>query len=68
MLKVSASVYGVLNKTLFLFLLQLLKRPEYFSKFGKIHKIVVNNSTNYAGPQVRHIISFQFYSDEFQYV
>ncbi|XP_068725103.1 CCR4-NOT transcription complex subunit 4-like isoform X1 [Montipora capricornis] len=30
---------------------ELLKRPEYFSKFGKIHKIVVNNSTNYAGPQ-----------------
>ena len=34
--------------------MQLLKRPEYFSKFGKIHKIVVNNSTNYAGPQVRY--------------
>lgn len=30
---------------------ELLKRPEYFSKFGKIHKIVVNSSTNYAGPQ-----------------
>ncbi|KAJ7312808.1 CCR4-NOT transcription complex subunit 4, partial [Desmophyllum pertusum] len=30
---------------------ELLKRQEYFSKFGKIHKIVVNNSTNYAGPQ-----------------
>ena len=36
----------------FVFSFQLLKRPEYFSKFGKIHKIVVNNSTNYAGPQV----------------
>jgi len=36
---------------------ELLKRPEYFSKFGKIHKIVVNNSTNYAGPQVRYNIT-----------
>ncbi|XP_032238622.1 arginine-glutamic acid dipeptide repeats protein isoform X2 [Nematostella vectensis] len=30
---------------------ELLKKPEYFGKFGKIHKIVINNSTNYAGPQ-----------------
>ena len=37
----------------FVSLQKLLKRPEYFSKFGKIHKIVVNSSTNYAGPQVR---------------
>ena len=35
-----------------IWLQQLLKRPEYFSKFGKVIKIVVNNSTNYAGPQV----------------
>lgn len=32
---------------------QVLKRPEYFGKFGKIHKVVINNSTSYAGSQVR---------------
>lgn len=38
----------------FLFLcLQVLKRPEYFGRFGKIHKVVINNSTSYAGSQVR---------------
>ncbi|CAM9472535.1 unnamed protein product [Lampetra fluviatilis] len=30
---------------------EVLKRPEYFGKFGKIHKVVVNNSTSYAGSQ-----------------
>lgn len=34
------------------FRLQVLKRPEYFGKFGKIHKVVINNSTSYAGSQV----------------
>ncbi|XP_030879223.1 CCR4-NOT transcription complex subunit 4-like, partial [Leptonychotes weddellii] len=29
----------------------VLKRPEYFGKFGKIHKVVINNSTSYAGSQ-----------------
>lgn len=33
-------------------ILQVLKRPEYFGKFGKIHKVVINNSTSYAGSQV----------------
>ena len=28
---------------------ETLKRPEYFGRFGKIHKCVVNNNTNYAG-------------------
>ena len=46
--------------------LQLLKRPEYFSKFGKIHKIVVNNSTNYAGPQVSQLHSETCKCDQFQ--
>uniref|UniRef100_A0A3B3TH42 CCR4-NOT transcription complex subunit 4 n=1 Tax=Paramormyrops kingsleyae TaxID=1676925 RepID=A0A3B3TH42_9TELE len=31
--------------------LEVLKRPEYFGKFGKIHKVVINNSTSYAGSQ-----------------
>ncbi len=38
--------------------LQVLKRPEYFGKFGKIHKVVINSSTSYAGSQV----SFVFFS------
>lgn len=29
----------------------LLKRHEYFGKFGKIHKVVINQSTSYAGSQ-----------------
>ncbi|CAG08675.1 unnamed protein product [Tetraodon nigroviridis] len=30
---------------------EVLKRPEYFGRFGKIHKVVINNSTSYAGSQ-----------------
>lgn len=44
--------------TLILFFLhcpQVLKRPEYFGRFGKIHKVVINNSTSYAGSQVREV-------------
>ncbi|XP_017886392.1 CCR4-NOT transcription complex subunit 4 isoform X6 [Ceratina calcarata] len=29
----------------------MLKRHEYFGKFGKIHKVVINQSTSYAGSQ-----------------
>ncbi|KAL2715288.1 myb-like protein I isoform X1 [Vespula squamosa] len=29
----------------------VLKRHEYFGKFGKIHKVVINQSTSYAGSQ-----------------
>ena len=29
----------------------VLKKPEYFGKFGKIHKVVINTSTAYAGNQ-----------------
>lgn len=35
------------------FVPQVLKRLEYFGKFGKIHKVVINNSTSYAGSQVK---------------
>ncbi|CAG9861293.1 unnamed protein product [Phyllotreta striolata] len=30
---------------------EVLKRHEYFGKFGKIHKVVINQSTAYAGSQ-----------------
>lgn len=30
---------------------ETLKKHEYFGKFGKIHKIVINQSTSYAGVQ-----------------
>jgi len=32
---------------------QVLKRHEYFGKLGKIHKVVINHSTQYAGSQVQ---------------
>ncbi|CAL1535370.1 unnamed protein product [Lymnaea stagnalis] len=31
---------------------EVLKKHEYFGKFGKIHKVVINQSTSYAGSQV----------------
>lgn len=30
---------------------EVLKRHEYFGKFGRIHKVVINQSTTYAGSQ-----------------
>lgn len=39
---------------------EVLKRNEYFGRFGKIHKVVINQSTSYVGSQVNkasHIIS-----------
>ena len=30
---------------------EILKKPEYFGRFGKIHKVVINTSTTYAGNQ-----------------
>lgn len=30
---------------------EILKKSEYFGKFGKIHKVVINHSTSYAGNQ-----------------
>lgn len=32
-------------------MLQILKKHEYFGKYGKIHKVVINPSTTYAGVQ-----------------
>ena len=29
------------------------KKPDYFGKFGKIHKVVINHSTQYAGSQLQ---------------
>ena len=31
---------------------EVLRKPEYFGKFGKILKVVVNQSPSYAGSQV----------------
>lgn len=31
---------------------EVLKKHEYFGKFGKTHKVVINQSTSYAGSQV----------------
>jgi len=31
---------------------EILRRHEYFGKFGKIHKVVINQSTSYIGSQV----------------
>ena len=33
---------------------EVLKKHEYFGKYGKIHKVVINQSTSYAGAQVRN--------------
>lgn len=30
---------------------EILKKHEYFGKFGKIHKVVINQSSSYAGTQ-----------------
>lgn len=42
-------VYAFLNIAIFF---QILKKHEYFGKYGKIHKVVINQSTSYAGSQV----------------
>lgn len=46
-------------KRLTLWLLQILKKHEYFGKYGKIHKVVINPSTTYAGVQVR-VVRFNY--------
>ena len=33
----------------------VLKKHEYFGKFGKIHKVAINHSTTYVGAQVSHM-------------
>lgn len=43
---------------------EVLKKHDYFGRFGKIHKVVINQSTSYAGSQVRgffFIMSCYFY-------
>lgn len=35
---------------------ETLKKQEYFGKFGKIHKVVINQSTSYAGSQVHECL------------
>ncbi len=32
---------------------EVLKKTEYFGKYGKIYKVVINNHTIYNGAQVR---------------
>ena len=34
---------------------EVLRKHEYFGKFGKIHKVVINQSTSYAGAQVSKV-------------
>jgi len=36
---------------------EILRRHEYFGKFGKIHKVVINQSTSYVGSQVRSALA-----------
>ena len=39
----------------------ILKRQEYFGKFGKILKVVINNHTVYSGQQVMlHICKYVY--------
>lgn len=33
---------------------EVLKKNEYFGKFGRIYKVVINNHTVYNGAQVNH--------------
>ena len=35
--------------------LQVLKKPEYFGKFGRIYRVVINNSTVYTCSQVGYM-------------
>ena len=38
---------------------EILKKPDYFGKFGKIHKVVINHSTQYAGSQLQVTKTYQ---------
>eukprot|EP00800_Vazella_pourtalesii_P006084 TRINITY_DN1746_c0_g1_i1.p1 TRINITY_DN1746_c0_g1~~TRINITY_DN1746_c0_g1_i1.p1 ORF type:complete len:343 (+),score=63.60 TRINITY_DN1746_c0_g1_i1:61-1089(+) len=40
---------------------EVLKRPEYFGKFGKIQKIVINTNTVYHGPQGPSVSAYVTY-------
>lgn len=39
---------------------QILRKHEYFGKYGKIHKVVINPSTTYAGVQVIYRSELKF--------
>ena len=39
---------------------EILKKADYFGKFGRIQKVVINHSTQYAGSQVQ-VSSYTFY-------
>ncbi|XP_026474047.1 putative uncharacterized protein DDB_G0286901 isoform X2 [Ctenocephalides felis] len=41
---------------------EILKKHEYFGKFGKILKVVINQSTSYAGPQGPSASAYVTYS------
>eukprot|EP00794_Sanderia_malayensis_P016560 gene16560-18237_t len=43
---------------------ELLRKPDYFGKYGKILKVIVNPSTNYAGPQGPSASAYITYSKE----
>lgn len=43
---------------------EILKRSEYFGKYGKIMKIVINPNTNYAGPQGPSASAYITYTKE----
>lgn len=43
---------------------EVLRRQEYFGKYGKILKIVINPNTNYAGPQGPSASAYITYSKE----
>jgi CCR4-NOT transcription complex subunit 4 len=45
---------------------EILKRHEYFGKFGKILKVVINPSNSYAGVQVNYFDLSQ--GDKFKWV
>ena len=39
---------------------EILKKADYFGKVGRIQKVVINHSTQYAGSQVQ-VSSYTFY-------
>ena len=41
---------------------EILKKLDYFGKFGKIHKVVINHSTQYAGSQIQVPVKFLTFS------
>lgn len=46
----------------------ILKKHEYFGKFGKIQKVVINQSTSYAGALVSDDSNHQYILSTFYFV